>query len=495
MLFNSFKFWIVFALVFAAYWIIPARAHWLRKLYLVVVSYALYMNWQPSFALVLFFVTLVTYVGARVIGAIDTRMAADKSGGGNSESLLLTRKRKWAGWVFALLSLMPLLIFKYYNFINGIVFAFLSRLGVHYDIPGLNWAIPVGISFFTFQALGYFFDVYRKREEPEKSFVDYLLFCSFFPQTASGPISKASELLPQIKSEKKFVFANGVQGLKWILWGIFLKCVFADSFGLYVDTVMNNYQFFSGYNCALAAILFTLQIYGDFAGYSFMAVGIAETLGFHLVNNFRRPYFAESITEFWRRWHISLTRWLTQHVYIPLGGSRCSKPRQYANIMATFLVSGLWHGANYTFLVWGGLHGIAQIGEKAAGLDPKGRHAKKKWLLRAKPLRIIITFAVVTLAWIFFRMPTLTQAWEFIVRIFTDHTLQPLMYKATNTDKLITFLAILIVFVAELRAEYLKEKTKWLESSWARWLIYISLFAMILSLGVLDAGSFIYVNF
>ncbi len=492
MLFNSFKFWIVFTLIFSLYWIIPSKCHRLRKLFLVVVSYALYMNWQPSFALVLLLVTLVTYFGARIVGTLDVRIScAEKA----KIAERLTRQRKIAGVSFSFLSLLPLLVFKYYNFINGVVFDILGNMGLHYEIPGLNWAVPVGISFFTFQALGYYFDVYRKKEQPERSIVDYMLFCSFFPQTASGPISKASELLPQIKSEKKFVFHNGVQGLKWILWGVFLKCVVADNLGLYVDTVMNNYQHFSGFNCAVAAILFTLQIYGDFAGYSLMAIGIAETLGFHLVNNFRRPYLADSITEFWRRWHISLTRWLTEYVYIPLGGSRCSKPRQYANILITFLVSGLWHGASYTFIVWGGLHGAAQIGEKALGLDPKGRHAGKKWLLKAKPLRIIITFAIVTVAWVFFRMPTLGDAWEFIVRIFSDHTSQPFMYKASNSDKMITFLALFSVFAADLRAEYLKEKTKWLDSSWARWLIYISLFAVILCIGVLDAGSFIYVNF
>lgn len=271
--------------------------------------------------------------------------------------------------------------------------------------------------------------------------------------------------------------------------------MFADRLGLYVDTVMNNYEHFSGINCAFAAVLFTLQIYGDFAGYSLMAVGIAKTMGFDLVNNFRRPYFADSITDFWKRWHISLTRWLPRHVYIPLGGNRCSKARQYCNIMITFLVSGLWHGANYTFLIWGGLHGGAQIAEKAAGVDPKGRHSNKKWLLKAKPLRILVTFVFVAFAWIFFRMPTIGDAFNFIGRIFTDHTAQGFMYKATNSDKLLTFFAILLVFVAELRAEYLREKTKWLDSSWARWLVYVALFVIILVVGVLDAGSFIYVNF
>lgn len=476
MLFNSIKFWITFCFIFVLYWIIPSKWHKIRQWYLIVVSYLLYMNWAPWFALVLLWVTGVTYIGARFIEN-------------------QTAKRKAMATILSVLALSPLLTFKYANFVNDIIFHLTEAAGIHYSLPGLNWAVPVGISFFTFQALGYFFDVYRKKEKAERSFTDYMLFCSFFPQTASGPISTASELLPQIKSQKRFTFQNGVDGLKYVLWGIVLKCVFADRLGLYVDTVMNNYEHFSGLNCAVAAVLFTLQIYGDFAGYSLMALGIAKTLGFHLINNFNRPYFADSITDFWKRWHISLTRWLTRHVYIPLGGNRCSKPRQYVNIMITFLVSGLWHGANYTFIIWGGLHGGAQIAEKAMGIDPKGKHAKKPWLLGAKPLRIIITFLFVTIAWVFFRMPSINEALDFIVRIFTDRTSQALMFKASNTDKLLTFFAILLIFLAELRAEYLREHTKWLDSSWARWLIYVSLFVIILVIGVLDAGSFIYVNF
>lgn len=334
----------------------------------------------------------------------------------------------------------------------------MSQLGVQFTFPGLNWAIPVGISFFTFLALGYLFDVYRGKELPEKSFSDYALFCSFFPQIASGSISTAGELLPQIKQSCEFSYHNCVQGLKWVLCGIFLKCVVADRMGLYVDVVFGNYERFSSVNCIWAAVLYAIQIYADFAGYSLMAIGIAKTLGFSLVNNFNRSYFAESITQFWRRWHISLTRWLTNHVYIPLGGSRCSKTRQYANIMATFLVSGLWHGASWSFVAWGAMHGGLQIGEKAAGLAPGGRHADKKWLRTLKPVRIMVTFALVTVAWIFFRMPTFGEAFGMIAHIFTSGESQPFMAQATNSDKLLTFLGILLLFAAELRAEYLKEK-------------------------------------
>ncbi len=195
-----------------------------------------------------------------------------------------------------------------------------------------------------------------------------MLFVCFFPQILSGPISTGKDLLPQIRSERKFEYLKAVQGLRWLLWGMFLKVVVADRLAIYVNNVLDNYQSNSGVSCLMANIFYTFQIYGDFAGYSLMAIGVARLMGFDLVNNFKRPYFAASITEFWKRWHISLTRWLTTHVYITLGGNRCSKVKQYWNIMATFLVSGIWHGANWTFIVWGVLHGIFQIIEKALGI-------------------------------------------------------------------------------------------------------------------------------
>lgn len=439
------------------------------------------MSWNPAFSLILFYVTVVTFFGALIFDRL--------------QDLSKIRRKKLLIYILSVLTLLPLLVFKYYNFINDSIDRLLDVFGLPLNIPGLNWAIPVGISFFTFQALGYLFDVYRGHEKADTNFADYALFCSFFPQIASGPISTASELLPQIKNEKKFVFKEGVQGLKWVLWGIVLKCVIADRLGLYVDTVMSNYSHFSGVNCLWTAFLFSIQIYTDFAGYSFMAIGVAKTLGFNLINNFQRPYFAESVTSFWKRWHISLTRWLTKHVYIPLGGNRCSKPRQYVNVMTTFLVSGLWHGANFTYIIWGGIHGACLCTEKVIGLDPKGKHRNKRWITKAKPFRIIITFIIVTIAWIFFRMPTLNDACNFIARIFTQHQPQEFMNMASKTDKLLTFFAIILLFLAELRAEYLKDKFKFLDSSWGRWLIYISLFCIVLCIGALDSGAFIYANF
>lgn len=479
MAFNSFNFWLLYPFIFAVYWMIPTRWHRVRNAFLLIVSYMLYMNWNPAFAVVLFGLTAITYMGSLQVEEAKRQRV--------KETICVT---------FALLGLLPLLVFKYYNFLNDNITAGLEACGLHFALPGLNWAIPVGISFFTFQAVGYLLDVYHKRVKAERNFLDYSLFVSFFPQVTSGPISTAKELMPQLKTVRPFRYNQCVEGLKILLWGMFLKCVVADRLGLYVDTVYSNYIHFSGLNCFLASVFYTIQIYSDFAGYSLMAVGIGKTLGFDLVNNFNRPYLATSITEFWRRWHISLTRWLTTHVYINLGGNRCSKARQYTNIMVTFLVSGLWHGANWTFVVWGAIHGAMLVAEKALGLAPKGRQSEalepSKFL---KPLRIAATFLIVSFAWIFFRMPTLTDAWNVIVRIFTDHTSQSLLAKADNRDILFMFVGTMTLLSVELRQEYFPDSFRWLDSRWCRWIMYVTAFCIILSMGVLDSGSFIYVSF
>lgn len=403
-------------------------------------------------------------------------------------------KRKILCLFFAVFGLLPLLVFKYYNFIVDSVTLGLEYIGLYFSLPGLNWAIPVGISFFTFQAVGYLLDVYHKRVPAEKNFLDYALFVSFFPQVTSGPISTAKDLMPQFKTPHIFKYEQGRDGLKMLLWGMFLKCVVADRVGIYVDTVYANYEHFSGLNCFIASVFYTIQIYGDFAGYSLMAIGIAKTIGFDLINNFNRPYFATSITEFWKRWHISLTRWLTTHVYINLGGNRCSKIRQYFNIMATFLASGLWHGANWTFVIWGAIHGVLQVIEKAIGIDPKGKYYEtiesKKFL---KPIRVAVTFLLVNFAWIFFRMPTVSDACHILQKIalfengmFQDLPSLPVM-----------FLIFFMLIGSELSEEYLDRKLNLYYSKYfpIRWFSYIFTFVFIILYGVLDASSFIYVSF
>jgi len=430
------------------------------------------MNWKPVYAFVLMCVTLVTFFGGRLL----------------NEPQSAEKRNKRIVWIFALIGLFPLLAFKYYNFLNDSVSAWLSLIGLQFILPGLNWAVPIGISFFTFQAVGYMLDVYHGRTKAEKNFTDYLLFVSFFPQVASGPISKADELLPQIKSPKNFNYGQAVSGLKYLLWGMFLKVVLADRAGIYVDTVFESYYKFSGFGCAIASVLYSFQIYADFAGYSLMAVGVAKVLGFDLINNFRRPYFAVSITEFWKRWHISLTRWLTQQVYIPLGGSRCSKLRTYWNILVTFFVSGIWHGANWTFIVWGGIHGVLQIVEKALGWSKKESNGF------GKVLRILLTFSMVTVAWVIFRSPTIADAASFIGRYFS--TSGRTIADSAGSQLLYCFMAFIPLLIYELLTEY-KQGTynKLMNHVVIRWGAYLFVFCMIILVGVHDGSSFIYISF
>ena len=477
MSFTSFSFWLIFPFIFGLYWLIPAKYNQWREVFLVVASYLLYMNWKPAFALVLLGVTLVTYWGGQVLQDKDEELKVNGS------------KRKHLVWLFALLGISPLLVFKYYNFLNDSLTEGLTAIGLKFAMPGLNWAVPVGISFFTFQAVGYMLDVYHGRVKAEKNLLDYVLFVSFFPQVMSGPISKADELLPQIKNPHKFDYEQGKQGLKYLLWGMFIKLVIADRLGLYVDIVYANYIHYSGSSIFIASVFYTLQIYCDFAGYSLMAIGIARTLGFNLINNFKRPYLATSITDFWRRWHISLTRWLTQQIYIPLGGSRCSKPRTYWNIFVTFLVSGIWHGANWTFIVWGVMHGILQIIEKALGWQ---KYEGNNWAV--KGIRIVVTFLLVNFAWVFFRMPSIGDAWGAIVRMFTAFGV-PNLSDMDIFVRLIIVVSLPILFFKDLKDEFFLNKFLFLNMGVIRWCIYIILFAMIISLGVLDSGQFIYVNF
>ena len=484
MFFNSFSFWIVFPFIFGLYWLIPAKYNQMRKLFLVVASYLLYINWKPAFALVLLGVTFVTYWGGLVLEVKGEELKFNCS-----------RRNALYGCLLCF-GLLPLLVFKYYNFLNDSLTVGLDAIGLKFAMPGLNWAVPVGISFFTFQAVGYMLDVYHGRVKAEKKLLDYVLFVSFFPQISSGPISTAKELMPQIKALHTFSYEQGIDGLKLMLWGMFVKVVIADRVGMLVDTVYGSYQFYSGNVCLLASFFYTIQIYCDFAGYSWMAIGIAKTLGFDLINNFRQPYFATSITDFWKRWHVSLTRWLTTHVYIGLGGNRCSKIKQYRNIMVTFLVSGLWHGANWTFLFWGALHGVIQIVEKMLGIDPKGKFANTRVLKILSPVRVLLTFLLVNLAWIFFRMPTISGAFDVIGRMIHDRGALNIVsiYNGTAPVFIVAMGLALLVLNDLVREHGLKRFTI-LKKPIFQWCWFIILFVLILSTGVLDGGQFIYASF
>jgi D-alanyl-lipoteichoic acid acyltransferase DltB (MBOAT superfamily) len=426
------------------------------------------MRWKPVAGLVLLYITCITYLFARIIQK---------------------RRKTSLLWIGVVLTLFPLFIFKYLNFVNALISYILGGLNIPYAPHVSSFLMPLGLSFYTLQALGYLIDVYYQRIETEKNWWHYMLFVCFFPQIASGPINKAKDLLYQIKNKRVFREEQFIQGLKWILWGMFLKVVLADRIGIYVDSIYNNYQYMSGLSCLVASLLYSSQIYGDFAGYSFMALGVGELFGFELINNFRRPYLATSVTEFWHRWHISLSIWLRDYIYIPLGGSRCSKLRNYWNIFITFLVSGIWHGANLTYIFWGILHGLFQILEKMLGLHKRVSRGGIRFC------RIIVTFILVTFAWVFFRMPTLTDGFNVIARIFTsdDNSL------ATITPAMIVFIlmALCIVAVKDLMDEFVDKQYTFLHHKWSvvRWSAYAGLLFLILSCGVFDAGQFIYVSF
>ena len=482
MVYNSFFFLVCFPLVFLLYYLIPAKFKQARNLFLLAVSYALYIHWKPAFAVVLLGVTLITYWGGWLLDYEEKERLEEE----------VARRRRRLVWLFALLGLLPLLVFKYYNFLNESISAGLSALGLQIGLPGLNWAVPIGISFYTFQAVGYMLDVYHGRVRAEKNFFDYSLFVSFFPSILAGPINKASLVLPQIKNLRQyFDYGKAVEGLKMLLWGMFMKVVVADRVGLYVDTVLPNYMNYTGVTCFAASILYSIQIYADFAGYSLMAIGVGKTLGFELTENFRRPYFAFSVTDFWHRWHISLSTWLKDYVYIPLGGSRCSKLRNYWNIFVTFLVSGIWHGANWTFIVWGCMHGVCQIIEKAFGLQKFS--STNGWV---RVGRILVTFLIVNFAWIFFRMPSLGDAVSVIGRIF-DFSLPMTLYIAPMPTPPLVMIGCFLLFIKDIRDEFFPNKILLMNNKVAvvRWLTYAFLIVTILLMGVFGSDQFIYANF
>ena len=473
MIFNSFNFIVMFPLIFLLYYAIPAKYSKARNMFLLLVSYLLYLQWKPVYALILLGVSAVTYYSALLI---------EKA---KHPKQILT--------VGVLLALLPLAFFKYFNFINDSISNALSFVGLNFHLQGLNWAIPIGISFFTFQALGYLWDVYYKRQEAEDDFLTYALFVSFFPSILSGPINKASLVIPQLKSLRPyFDYSKAVEGLKMLLWGMFMKVVVADRVALYVDTVLPSYENYTGLSCFVASLLYTVQIYADFAGYSLMAIGVGKVLGFELTENFRRPYFAVSITNFWHRWHISLSTWLKDYVYIPMGGSRCSKLRNYWNIFVTFLVSGIWHGANWTFIVWGCMHGVCQIVEKILGQQ------KCNYGRFGKSIKIVITFLIVNFAWIFFRMPTLSDACKVIARIFDPALPMALFMPPGGKSGLLFYImGLSMLFVKDFFDEYHPQRLYLFnnEKRIVRWTSYIIIFILIMLTGVFGADQFIYANF
>lgn len=393
MLFNSNAFYVFLPIVFIIYWAMPQKYRWGI---LFVSSYYFYMSWNVKYVALILLTTVVSY-GAALL------MEQTKTPG----------KRKACLIGALLISLGVLFFFKYFNFISESVTTFLGRIAIPVEPYTLNLMLPVGISFYTFQTLSYVIDVYKGEVKATRHFGKYATFISFFPQLVAGPIERTRNLLPQIEGEHTFDCDKAIAGAKLIAWGFFKKIAIADTISVYVDLVYEHLELYRGFPLVIATALFAFQIYCDFSGYSDIAIGVAKLLDIDLMTNFKSPYFSSSIKEFWSRWHISLSTWFRDYVYIPLGGNRVGPFRHGLNLMVTFLVSGLWHGANWTFVLWGGIHGLGQIIE---GAFRRGKKQRRTWY------GCLLTFVFVCFAWIFFRANSISDSWYVISHLFSGLT-------------------------------------------------------------------------
>lgn len=465
MLVTSFQFLLFFPLISVIYYLVPKQIRWI---YLLVVSYIFYINWQPIYAILLFGVTIVTYLCAIAIDNVN----------------LYSKSKKTFLFVGCLIPLLFLGIFKYYNFINQSVFHWLDVLGLHWQIPKLKILLPIGISFYTFMAVGYLVDVYRGLMRAERNLGYYALFISYFPHITSGPIGRANRLLPQFKQPSSLNYDNFISGLRMMVWGYFMKLCVADRLSMYVDAVYSNIPQHNGTTLLLASLFYTIQIYGDFAGYSFIAIGASRIMGIKLMDNFIRPYFAHNIKEFWGRWHISLSTWFRDYLYIPLGGNRVSPGRHVFNLFITFIVSGLWHGAAWNYILWGGVHGIYQI--IMVLLKNVRLHLHIPIFVN-----IIFTFICVNFAWVLFRVDT-SQAINIYAKIFSSIGLPFVDIPVFSMG----LLSLLILFIKDSHDEY-----GWgvdLLASKYRIISYTTIIVLIIYIllyGVLDGGQFIYFQF
>ena len=405
MLFNSINFFIFLPIVLLFYWFVTKRSLKIQNLLLLISSYFFYACWDWRFLFLLIFSTLLDYyTGLKMSDSQNRHM-----------------KRFWF-WISVTINLSFLGVFKYYNFFADSFADALRQIGFHVNPWTLKIILPVGISFYTFHGLSYVIDIYNDKIKAEKNFIDYSVFVSFFPLLVAGPIERATHLLPQIQKKRTFDYSKSVDGLKQILWGLFKKIVIADQCAEYANIIFSNSENFSGSTYFLGALFFTFQIYGDFSGYSDIALGTARLFGIELLRNFAFPYFSRDISEFWRRWHISLSTWFRDYLYIPLGGSKVGIWGKVRNTFIIFLVSGFWHGANWTFIVWGLLNAIYIMPSIVLGTNRNNLEivAKGKCLPTISEfLSILLTFTLTVFAWIFFRSENVKLAFYYVSQIFS----------------------------------------------------------------------------
>lgn len=494
MVFNSIDFLIFFPIVTAVYLILPKKV---KYIWLLVASYYFYMSWNPKYIVLIVFSTVVTY-------AMGLIMEKAKS----------VKAKKGILACGIVLNLGVLFVFKYLDFFFLNLNRALSVMHVSAVEKPFDFLLPVGISFYTFQAVGYSIDVYRGEIKAEKNFLKYALFVSFFPQLVAGPIERSKNLLHQIDDMGKrrlWTYDGIVSGFGMMLWGLFMKMVIADRVSIFVDSVYDNLFRAGTVETVAAALGFSLQIYADFAGYSAIAIGCARVMGINLMENFNTPYFATGIADFWRRWHVSLSTWFRDYLYIPLGGNRKGKLRKYLNLMITFLVSGLWHGAAWSYVIWGGIHGAFQIVEDL--IKPVREKAEKRLNVKTEAFsyrfgQMFVTFVITTFAWIFFRAHSMRVAGEFIRRMFTKWNPWALFddsiygFGLDIHEVLILFAAVLaLLAVSVIRKKKGIDIGEFLlgQNLWFRWAIFLILIIVILVFGEygieFDSGKFIYFAF
>ncbi len=463
MLFNSLDFALFLPIVFILYWFVVNKNLRNQNILIVVASYFFYAWWDWRFLFLIIFSTLVDYL-------VGLQLAKQEN----------NKKRLALLWISILVNIGFLGFFKYYNFfIDNFVSAF-SFFGKDIQPNTLSLILPVGISFYTFQTLSYTIDVYRKKLKPTKDFFSFAAFISFFPQLVAGPIERATNLLPQFYKKRTFVYDKAVDGMRQILWGLFKKIVIADNSAQIANEIFNNSADYSGSTLLLGALFFSFQIYGDFSGYSDIAIGTARLFGFNLKQNFAYPYFSRDIAEFWRRWHISLSSWFRDYLYIPLGGSRNTKSKIIRNIFIIFIISGFWHGANWTFIVWGTLNALYYLPLLIFNKNRKHRDviAQGKYLPSLNELfKVLVTFSLTVLAWIFFRAESVAHAWAFLAGIFTKSLFSVPEFYGRHTAFVTAYLIVIFIIVEWIGREnkYAIEK---LGTTWKRplrWMLYLGI--------------------
>ena len=483
MLFNSLDFAVFLPIVFLLYWTVAQKNIKIQNALIVIASYLFYGWWDWRFLSLILFSTIIDY-------AVGQKLR-------NEEKEV---NRKMLLWTSIIVNLGFLGFFKYYNFfLENFVDAF-SLFGMEINSNSLNIILPVGISFYTFQTLSYTIDVYNRKLEPTKDFIAFSAFVCFFPQLVAGPIERATNLLPQFYKKRTFEYHKAVDGMRQILWGLFKKVVIADNCAEFANQIFNNSADMNGSTLVLGAIFFTFQIYGDFSGYSDIAIGTSRLFGFNLKQNFSTPYFSRDIAEFWRRWHISLSTWFRDYLYIPLGGSRGGTWMKIRNTFAIFIVSGFWHGANWTFIIWGALNAIyflplLLLNKNRINTDVV---AQNKNIPSLKELLLMInTFMLTVFAWIFFRAENISHAFSYINTIFSE-----LIFTIPEFQNMkqagITLLLIMFFMIIEWfgrKEKYAYENIKNINDTWKRHVIYILTIVIILMFGNFQENQFIYFQF